>query len=835
MAKTDWKNSDIVKPDDMNQIGQEINHLYTEIEERLDTVKSSDMTLQPGLQVITAAKDARFRLGEVRGRTLINLLGSAGSFDSLTGWSVVGTAAIDTTNKVEGSGCAAITVTNGQYADIFQRFSYNPSKNYIAVARVKMVSGVAMALRMNDNAVPKEMKSPLMSTLNKFETVFIRVPANFFTGANIVYISALLSGPNDSSGYVDALRVYEISDAEYAALDGMTPEQVAAKYPFVHAGIRGVDGPYAITKSENLLPPFYEYVEGLGINDIGPYEASITLTQAYQSSYVDVPALPNTTYVLSCESFSGPEAFINASEFQGNTDLSLPHAVTSKSNTTTVTTGANTDRFRVFISANAPGTFTFKNPMLVLSSESKPFQPQRNSMLAFQTELYANPDDGSNPDVLFEQNGQYFKLAKWKKLILDGALSWNVDIPNVTSSYKTVVVRDGTISSPDYVSFVTKYTGALLTNRTTTSYTGPDQSLMYLNGIHVSIANTESGWGPDYTPTQDEIKAYFNGWKMTIQGSSTGAEPYNNTGTKVWVNINSWDGSRYFMEGARGTLPTDISDTAHTPYQLLYRLTKETVEPVVSEGCLTLAEGDNLVEVGTGIVLREGVEPVLGTDGRLFGFNNPAAYPGTNLKFKTNDIRAIYRKDARDFNWFFYKNIDWSMNGGGYADIYTYNYDPSAAYSTTYFKLDKSPVVSITGALAANEKALINDLAAGVAEALQRVSVVEQKKAEKDVPGWITPTLLNGWTSVVSFRYRVVDGHVEFAGSITGGPTGPGVQFFKLIPTARPKIGVQASVAAFNGTGWQIGVISCSPDGIFYIDVPANNKVVFDGVRISLY
>ncbi|MDU5946971.1 MAG: phage tail protein, partial [Paenibacillus macerans] len=45
---------------------------------RLDDEKTVPLTLQPGLQVVTSAKDARFKLGQITGKTEINGQGRTG-------------------------------------------------------------------------------------------------------------------------------------------------------------------------------------------------------------------------------------------------------------------------------------------------------------------------------------------------------------------------------------------------------------------------------------------------------------------------------------------------------------------------------------------------------------------------------------------------------------------------------------------------------------------------------------------------------------------------------------------------------------------------------------
>ncbi|MMZ61653.1 hypothetical protein D1872_238140 [compost metagenome] len=187
-------------------------------------------------------------------------------------------------------------------------------------------------------------------------------------------------------------------------------------------------------------------------------------------------------------------------------------------------------------------------------------------------------------------------------------------------------------------------------------------------------------------------------------------------------------------------------------------------------------------------MLREGVKPVKHPSIPGYGVNHSMAYSGAILKFKTNEIRAVYKNNSRDPRWTLWKNTE-GTNGGAYCDVSESNYDPSATYSATYIKLDKSPIVPVTGAVAANEKAQLSDLTAGVAEALHGVSVLTQKKADKDAPGWITPTLLNGATQFgdVTFGlvgYRKVGNYIEFRGLIV--PTVALGVVFILPPEYRP-------------------------------------------------
>lgn len=70
-----------------------------------------------------------------------------------------------------------------------------------------------------------------------------------------------------------------------------------------------------------------------------------------------------------------------------------------------------------------------------------------------------------------------------------------------------------------------------------------------------------------------------------------------------------------------------------------------------------------------------------------------------------------------------------------------------------YIKLDKSPVPMVTGTYASTEKAQLHDLTDAVTEIGAAVSMLTAKKAVKDAPVWIYPTLVNGW-EIFGFNIR---------------------------------------------------------------------------------
>ncbi|MGN7167965.1 hypothetical protein ACTHSJ_19065 [Paenibacillus cellulositrophicus] len=595
-------------------------------------------------------------------------------------------------------------------------------------------------------------------------------------------------------------------------------------------GIIGVENPYVMRISGNLLPPFYEWVAAEGNPSfISPYKVNVSNANKLAAEF---PVISGKTYTLSVKSsaMSGrlfayridtSEALLDVT---GSTDLTgsfvVPQGVT---------------RVAIRLLGTATDMVTMYDAIACIGSVAKPFRPREDAMLALQTDLYADPVTGSTADEIFVRDGQYFKLAKWKKINL---LPDVIDSSSLGCARYTGYVQIGLFmpkhrDTSNVKAYMTKYNGNLLTIDAVNSPL-PNGDLFNVGNesqagyVWMTIFNTDSGWGDNYTPTTDEIKAYFMGWVMfnasaVVSSGSVGpSNPpnnfYNGTGTKGWARRS---GNSY----ADGTSVLPVTQaTGWTPYQLLYKLATPTVEPIMSEGCLTFTEGDNQIEVGTGIVLREGVKPFQNpSNGNTVINSTSPGQESSKVKYPVERFLRAYKSSLQD-------NAVWTHQVN---DPYAYgkdrlymtggvNYDPSAAYSVTYLKLDKSPVVPITGSVGTNEKAQLIDLTAGVQEALLRVSVVEQKKSEKDTPGWIAPTLLNGWENFGGLYapagyMKDSEGFVHFRGLIRNGAVGQNM--FVLPEGYRPKADLIIGVVSHNNTTYVPSAIKVTSTGqVIYLE-----------------
>lgn len=798
--------------------------------DRLDIVERQDVELNAGLQILNAQRRAAFFLSGIKGRTLANRLGRNGSLDTKAN---LGEFQVDlfveTTDKVQGTGSLKVTLEAGKTigAGYIGQVSYESGKYYIIVADAKNIDatdgcyiGVASIAGAASNVVKDK---------TKWTTIFLR----FNSATNLTSnLDLVVKGSSGQSALFDAVRVYEISKTDYDEIPNLTPEQVAAKYPYVDS-VTPVRNPYALRYGENLLPPFYEWRNSQNHTRgsiTEPYYAEITGAAGLGFWYeVDIPVIPNQAYHLSGIVSEANKLYAFAYDSYGN-------AISSTRYSGSFTTPTEAASLRIYANTDtSTNIVTFKNPMLNIGSTAKPFKPREDSMLALQTELYADPLTGANADEVFEKDGQYFKLAKWKKVAIDDLIGKYV-VPtnqgNVPIGAKVIYIEplnlpDGSRTGAVLPAYMTKFNGSLLKGETdNANLNAADEFLLnsaYQNKIQIVISNTDSGWGDNYTPTADESKACFMGWKMFEAGVGT---PYNGTGTKYWgkiyCGVGSNDGNGMVAGSGVSTLPTTMNDMGYTPYQLVYQLATPTVEPVVSEGMLTFNEGDNQVEVGTGIVLREDAKPSKDNN-NVWNIGNPVANSSAKgFKYKARSIMSIYKNSIPDVGW----TIAVTPQYGALAQIKNSLFDSSAAYSATYLMLDKSPIVPFTGSYAANEKAMLQELTDAVQQNTTAVNVLMQQKIEKGEPiVWVKPTLLNGWTSVASepLRYTKVGSMVQVGGRVAGGNYGAGALMFRFPAGLRPLNSVTIPVYYSTGSTAGIGEVVIGTDGSVLLYIGGNS------------
>ncbi|NUU78547.1 pyocin knob domain-containing protein [Paenibacillus xylanilyticus] len=710
------------------------------IQERLDTEKRRSMTLEPGLQIINAERTSAFKLEGLKGRTLVNLLGRDGNFEDVTKWNVgLGTrTVVNNVITVTGNG----TGINPQLTNYNHISALNPRVGDKLFLRVRATHIVGTA---------KQLQLYLYSnTIGRFTAMNIDNPVNGTTydmygvitvtqaivdgwdttfGFKLTAEYATYEASNGSQVQFSNAAIYKVSDEDKS----LTSNQMALKYPYVDS-LQPVRNPYAIRYGENLLPSLMNSSFVLSSNYVnGPYEWSNSLgADATGYTIVKFNVMPKTNYTFSAETF------LNLSTSVYPLDLQTPAPLRPWTNDSTFTfnSGQNSEINFLWRASSGGNPASLKNPMIALGTTAKPFKPREDAMLALQTDLYADPLTGANADEVFEKDGQYYKLAKWKKISFDSTYTYSFF--NSYAGGKCVRLMDGISDrNKNYLPIATKFNGVRLSDGSPSlnvdQYSRGDWDTG-ANGaiLGIGVSSVDSGWGDSYTPTPEEIKAYFMGWKMSVNGSPR-ATAYDGTGTKVWIRITRMLDSIALANGVDYTtvLPTTFAGTdslgnLYTPYQLVYQLATPTVEPITSEGQLTFTEGSNQVEVGTGIVLREPAKPIKFDNYDI----NTGKTMGNATVYAVGKWIALYENGHLKPNgWGVFEGQD---NGKAIA-IYGYRYNPSAAYSVTYLMKDVSPVTSFLGSISVNEKALLTDLTKSVHRNTASLSMLQISAADGGV------------------------------------------------------------------------------------------------------
>jgi hypothetical protein len=775
------------------------------------------------VQIVRAEKAAPFSLTELSGRMLVNLLGRAGSGDqivSLLGWEA--DLAVDTSNKAQGMGSIKVTAKNatGVYNVYSSGLKLTGGRYYIALADVKNINASNNIYVNFSTGGNKALKQSIDKS--QFVTIYTKcAPAND-TAINLE-VSAV-STATGQAFYTDAIRLYEVNASEYAALDSMTAEQVATKYPYVDS-VTPVRNPYAIRYGENLAPhSFYSWNAKVGTPVIKDDRSVVVSSSNIMISSI-YPLVSGQSYTISAQS-SGSTGRIHVNTQNETAVVGNVTGIGLISYTFTVPVGTNGVVIRLL--GTSTDEITFSNIMLNIGSTAKPFMPREDSMLALQTDLYADPVTGANADTVFEKDGQYFKVKRFESILLDGGKITKVNNIGSGTGFKTLYP---VVSDVNYA-FVGNGTGVKFDGKIL-SWGGQDTTAdrwaidATASNFAVSVPVADSGWADSYTPTLDDLKAYFYGYKAYDANTITPANAqamttatWSGTGTKYWVQR---VGAANFTQSVPQT-----SYAGYTPYQLVYQLATPAVEPIVSEGQLSFNEGDNQIEVGTGIVLRESVKPAGDPNGDTSVQINRIDF-GTSVKYRTDRFLAVYVGGRKDSGWEVFRLTDGQTYGLERLRKAKSLLSTTDPYSATYIMLDRSPIAPFTGSYAANEKTLLSDLVDSVQQANTRLSVVENKKTDKDSPAWIAPTLLNGTTNTSSgeqaIQYvKTSDGQVSIRGVMT--VTALNLDAFKLPTGYRPTKGMRFVVSA-NAAFGQIVIGS---DGSVKLSVGALSVVDLSGI-----
>ncbi|SHL05137.1 hypothetical protein [Desulforamulus aeronauticus] len=670
------------------------------------------VTLPHGLSTLNAPRAAQLK-PKFKGRQLVNLLGRDGNCDDVGKWSPYGEAeiALDNTDKVYGNNSIKLVAKLGKSTGTWLNTNLStlikPNGKYILLGLIKNGSGTGFCfVRMDFNSGTYFTGTQVKDTA-KFNLSF----AKFIAPATIstALVNFVIHDPvQNQHGYVDGVRLYELSELEYKEIDTLTPEQMAERYPYVDS-FQCVQNPAVRVEGENLLPPFSQWTLLSGHTLVNQYEL-YSSANINGTSEVWIQVVGWQQYTASVELNTANRNLLF--EFYDKAGIFISQVFAGKGITEIVTPATAVKAKVRWYNVDNTAVSAIRNPMLVLGdtlpTEFKPYNP---SHLYLQTPLYEG-------ETLEEIDGQWMRTKKWEKKVLDGSLPWELD--KSLPGYKTVRVRNLGQAMRHASLNCVKYDGKIIPPLSvlTEADAAHFNTLSGYKDFYISIANTDSGWGENYTPTVDEIKAYFMGWRM--YDGITGLN-YNGTGTKHWYKINK------NSEVGISNTPTS-SYFEWTQYQLHYQLATPTMEVVPYEGELALHEGANQVEVFEGVVVRELVDTPFNGDG-FYVLNHASNKP---LKNRLKNIIDIFDGDNVDFNWEIRTGIGYHDGIG--ARLQPQYYDPTAQYSVTYQALPEeftAPLLSVDATYDSNIKSTVDTLVDELAKVTTDVTALEMALRNK--------------------------------------------------------------------------------------------------------
>jgi len=688
--------------------------------------------LNNGTQIVQGGDVPAILHPRMVGRTLINLLGRNGNMETVGKWTNFQvTHALDSNNKVYGNNAIKVSIASTfTTGSMYHASPLENGKYYIALAEVKNNDlSVGVALEFGEAGLAITDKT-------KFNTVWVK---RQFTTGHSQNVAIIPTGAAGQSAFVDGVRVFELSKAEYDAIPATkgsvdtSTKWVAEKYPYVD-DMKHVNAVYMANPGKNLLPPLIDWGFNTGAYVItDSYKGTVTNNDKFICT---IPVTPGQAYCISAISGGATGRLFAVS---GSLIIDLSGAGLLKSENIIIPAGQTLMEIRLL--GTTASQVEMSNPMLAPSGEVIPFEPQKPSYLYLPDVQLTSNVDGSIRDELYtDGQGKPRVTRRFREMALDGSLVWANSIDFVGYKQITVALTSFPGMTPNATTGFTaiKYDGKILTNSNAQS--AGDQVYAGASNLVLQILDTDSGWGETYTPTLAELQAYFSGWRM--YNGAVGVEtPYNGTGSKWWV-----DNLGTVVTGGVNSVPTTRATGGYTPYRLMYQLAQSVDEAANYEGALMLHEGANLVEVGTGIVVRESARPL--TDTQNY-FINATSLPATQLKNRALKILSVYRNG----------DVDTWVTGGsspiayGIDRAYLSNarFDLKAAYSVTYLALDTYAMgiapLAINADYAPNIRENVSSLVREVVEARTEVSILRNTKVQKQLPQWIAPTLLNGWVN----------------------------------------------------------------------------------------
>ncbi|QIW22703.1 hypothetical protein EVG22_31400 [Bacillus thuringiensis serovar andalousiensis] len=504
---------------------------------------------------------------------------------------------------------------------------------------------------------------------------------------NIDYAMLELKTKMDTDTPMLEDALYEVDQTTYNKVNvdpEFSGENLVDKFPYVE-GVQHLN-PVMVAEGENLFPGMIRIKLHSNATAINNDTLELNAKGNNEASTFSMKALGNVKYSFSIKKMTTNARIVAYEHDSLGLYLNKSQNLTSEGFKEFVTDPRTAElRFIFSNGISGVGKYSFENMMINLG-ETKPFVPRNPSYLYTNTVLAGK--DGIN-DVLYQEDGQWKVLRKWERdVVLDGNTSWiSVSLNQNKTGFKEMGTQSLNISPSatkgvaggiGNIGFLVEPSGRMSTNSNSSMVAGGVGSYYFSpqTNIYIRVPNTDSGFSEAYFPVSDEVKAYFNGWK--VKTSDVSGKPI------AWKSVvDDEDAPTQTLAYVRASRAA-----GYTPYKLTYQLATPRVEIVQVEGNL-VADGLTPVTVNSGVVVREKITP--NNDGLGKYRINNLFKGGASFKFSPSRIIGIYKNGIDDTsNWeMMYSKDSGYVVGNVWAQISVNNFDPTAEYAVTYLVLDK--------------------------------------------------------------------------------------------------------------------------------------------------
>ncbi|WP_430885882.1 hypothetical protein [Fusibacter sp. JL216-2] len=530
---------------------------------------------------------------------------------------------------------------NTRFGSIRSYFDGHPDQVYFAIAEVKATNSNVM-LYLNDG---KKQYGDRHSGNGQFETLAVKMRLASDQTDSYIKVQDNRTGNWTETQVKEGITVIKLKPGEV----DLSTDILLEKYAPV-VGYESVSNVQFVVTNKNLISK-EEFVEKTINNATNTYakvenvDGRHVLAFTGKSSYLGRKLgleifKPNTQYTFKVDAKNnGVNGGVYVITHTDGSKVYMTYggATTSEFETYKVNSIAGKTVEDIYITYNSGGVNYYDLDTLCIRETSS----TNNNDITNKTRITNFPVSlaslGDVYDELIVTEGVAKKIEKNKIISLSGNLDWEWSREWSGAESKRVrLLLSDSKTFTDYTTenaLVTKHNKQPLVKADTNDMK-PDTHNLWSKYLYINIDNIDSGWDEGYIPSNDEVKAYFYGWRM-------------NSDLGTWRPIGDSNESRVVSTLPLYPSPT-IKEGKISYYTALYQLETPNELDVLYDGDTpVLSDDENNIFIRTNID-KEG----LGYTSRSFKFHVVLDLVNVNTQIVDSLLRICdeSRKTIVDMN-----------------------------------------------------------------------------------------------------------------------------------------------------------------------------------------